>query len=124
MYTGLHIKYPLFLPDFNETWIYSTKFREVFKYKILWKSAQLGAELLPEDGRKDKHDEANSCFFAILRTRLNINQDSEPRTGTDVSEIYAIYWSKRKHFVPHWPSIIATLHEAQTEKSNFPKKGE
>ena len=21
MYIGLHVKYPLFLPDFNETWI-------------------------------------------------------------------------------------------------------
>jgi hypothetical protein len=26
MYIGLHVKYPLFLSDFNETWILSTDF--------------------------------------------------------------------------------------------------
>jgi hypothetical protein len=25
MFVGLHVKYPLFLSDFNETWIFSTK---------------------------------------------------------------------------------------------------
>jgi hypothetical protein len=30
----------------------------------------VGAELFHADGRTDRHDEANSCFFAILRTRL------------------------------------------------------
>ena len=26
MYIGLHVKYPLFLSDFNESWIFSTDF--------------------------------------------------------------------------------------------------
>jgi hypothetical protein len=25
MYVGIHMKYPLFLSDFNETWIFSTE---------------------------------------------------------------------------------------------------
>ena len=37
IYINIHIKYPLFLSYFNETWIFSTNFRE-----ILWKTFQRG----------------------------------------------------------------------------------
>ena len=40
MYTGLHVKYPLCLSDFNKTWFFSTEFRKIFEYQISWKSVQ------------------------------------------------------------------------------------
>ena len=40
MYVILHVKYPLFLSDRTESWIFPTDFGEVFKYQISWKSAQ------------------------------------------------------------------------------------
>jgi hypothetical protein len=40
MYMGLHVKRLLFLSEFNETWIFSTHFRRIFKYQISWKSVQ------------------------------------------------------------------------------------
>jgi len=40
MYIGLHVKYPLFLLDFNGAQIFYTNFRKILKCKISWKSVQ------------------------------------------------------------------------------------
>jgi len=40
MSSGIHLKYPLFLPDFIETWPYATVFRKILKYKISGKFVQ------------------------------------------------------------------------------------
>jgi hypothetical protein len=48
-YTGLHVKCPLFLSDFNETWIFWTDFRKI---------RPLGTELFHAKGQTDRYDEA------------------------------------------------------------------
>jgi len=35
-----HVKYPLFLSDFNQTWILLTEFLKILKYPISWRSVQ------------------------------------------------------------------------------------
>ena len=41
MYTGIHVKYPLFLSDFlMKFWSFSADFRKILKNKISWKSFQ------------------------------------------------------------------------------------
>jgi hypothetical protein len=66
MYIGRHVKYPLFVSDFNQTWIFSTDFEKIHKYQISWKIRPVGAELFHaggrKDGRMDRQDEANSRF--------------------------------------------------------------
>ena len=49
--------------------------RKIFeKYPYLIKILPVGTELFYAVGRTDGHDEANSRFFAILRTRLKIHE--------------------------------------------------
>jgi hypothetical protein len=57
MYIGLHVKYPLLLSDFNETWIFSADFRQICKYQTM-KIRSVGAELFHAD--RQTQDEANS----------------------------------------------------------------
>jgi hypothetical protein len=67
MYIGLHVKYPLSLSDFNQTYILLTGFRKVLKYQISLKSVQWEPSCsIRTDGhidrQTDRHDEAHSRF--------------------------------------------------------------
>ena len=52
MHNGLHVKYPLFLSDFNETWIFTTDFRKILKYKISCNSVQWEPSCSMQTGRR------------------------------------------------------------------------
>ena len=53
MYIGVHVKYPLFLSDIDETWIFSTDFRKNPQISIFMKIRPARAELFHADGRTD-----------------------------------------------------------------------
>jgi hypothetical protein len=44
MYLRLRVKYPLFLSDFNETWIFVTDLLKLLKYRIQLKILAVGGE--------------------------------------------------------------------------------
>jgi len=48
---ALHVKYPLFLSDFNETRIFSTDFLKIPQNEISWKSLQREQNSMRTDGR-------------------------------------------------------------------------
>jgi len=68
MYIGLHVKYPLFLSDFNETWIID-RFSKNPQVPNFMKIRPARIKLLHVDVA-DGHEANSRFFFAILRTRL------------------------------------------------------
>jgi len=55
MFIGLHVKYPLFLSDCNETWILWADLKKKNHYQFLWTSLN-GSRVVPwgrADGRTD-----------------------------------------------------------------------
>jgi hypothetical protein len=62
MYIGLHVTYPLFSSDFNETLIFSTNFRKNPQIQNFMKIRPLGATLFHTGGQADRHGEANKRF--------------------------------------------------------------
>jgi hypothetical protein len=60
MYICLHVKYPLFLSEFNDTWIFSTDFSKNPYILNFMKIRPMGPELFHADGQRNGHDEANS----------------------------------------------------------------
>jgi hypothetical protein len=65
MYIDLHVKYLLFLPYSNKTWIYSTDFWKYAQMSNFRKIRLEGARLFHADGQTDRRDEASSYFAQI-----------------------------------------------------------
>jgi len=75
---------PLFLLDFNETWILSSDFRNILRLKVLENSSSGGpVPCRQRDGRRGSHVEASSrfFFFSILRTRTQIRGGNRSAFG-------------------------------------------
>jgi len=53
MFVDLLVNYPLFLSDFNETYIFSPDFRRILKYQISWQSDQWESSSLRTGGQTD-----------------------------------------------------------------------
>ena len=75
--------YSLFLPDFNKISIIATDFLKILKFKISWKSVQLGGKFYHEDRRTD--------MTKLTVAFRNFANAPPPKTGrTDFH--YNCYW--------------------------------
>ena len=72
-YIGLHVKQPLFLSDFNETWIFSTDFWRNTKKSYFVETHPVGAELFHADGQTDKM-KLIVAFHNFADTPKNVTQ--------------------------------------------------
>jgi len=73
-YVGIHVKYPLFLSDFNEASILSTDFGKILNIKF-HENPSSRSRAFPcgrTDGQTDRHthDEANSRFSQFCERAL------------------------------------------------------
>jgi hypothetical protein len=70
IYIGFHVKYPLFLSDFNGTWVFLTDFRKNTKIYNATNIRPVEAELVHAckhaERQTDRHDEVNSRFSQLF----------------------------------------------------------
>jgi len=62
MYIGFHVKYPLFLSDCNETWIFLKHLKKYIYISNFITICPLGAQLFHVDRQTDRHDKDFSNF--------------------------------------------------------------
>ena len=76
MCIGLHVKYPSFLSDFNETLIFLAEFGRILKYQILRTSPSSGNRVVlcgQKNLRTYGHEEANSRFSQLYECTYKLN---------------------------------------------------
>ena len=73
MCIGLHVKYPLFLSDFNKTCIISKDFSKNTQIPNFIKIRPVGAELFHAEGKTDRHYKSNGWLFPNFANSPNNN---------------------------------------------------
>jgi len=68
--TGLHVKYPLFLSGFNESWIFPVDFRKMIKCQILLKIRPIAANFFHAGRQTDM-----AKIITALRNFTNVSKN-------------------------------------------------
>ena len=72
MYIGPRAKYPLFLSDYNQTWIFPTDLKKITQISNFMKICPVGADLFHTDGgRTDRKRDRRVDMMKLIFTLLN-----------------------------------------------------
>jgi hypothetical protein len=116
MHIGLYVKYPLFLSDFNDTWILSTDFRKIPKYQIKLKSVQWESISSVWSGRyTDRHGTKLLLAFRNFanlpnKKRLIIEMVNIEIPHSFYSRLFpALYFKLNYHIISFSSALTRTL---------------
>ena len=121
---------PLFLPDFNGTWILLTDLRKIFKYQISWKLSESfhadgGADgreanrrLSQFCGRSDKWKSTEFSLLASPNHKMNLRGPSILLHELNLIPVYSYYRFISTVFHTVCPSDVKTILSESTEFSS------
>jgi len=99
MFIGLHVKYPLFLFDCNDTWIFSTNFRKIPKYQISRKSTHWDPSCsMQTDERTDGRTNMTKLIVAFRNFANAPTNESTAHRGRRLRFSYIPTRSTEGHF--------------------------
>ena len=117
MYVCLHVKYPSFFTDLNETRFSSTYFRNFSKTKY-HKNLSSGNRVFEADGQRDEHDKAyirydvnnqqdatTFPFINLLKSALHVSGDQFTHPQEHFLNVYTAFNTIKRYYcrpVPRW----------------------
>jgi len=108
IYIGFHIVYPKFLPDFNETWIFSTYFRNIFKFN---ENPSSGSGDIP-CGHTYIHEDTVYSLCVVLTVSSIFRFDTSPRTVDTKAKDNALSRKTAAHEI----SVCSAFHKHKTNE--------
>ena len=116
----LHVKFPLFLSDFIQTWIFSTDLKTKHKYQASSKSVQW-EQSFNAGVWTDGHEEADSRFSQFCKRAKTCKSPTGPHKHanstkvTNRCESWTTTCSDQNY--PSFPQAIQNIHEAFTHRT-------
>jgi len=109
---GFHVKYPLFLLYFKETWTFSRDFWSIHKYQISWHSIQLELSCsMPTIGHTDV-TKLTVAFHNFVNAPKKTNNSNEYQTNCfDLQALFLLSISMLDTVLNYgWLDVVLTLN--------------